>query len=79
MRTVYAQSLYLDANAKLDDLHEAVNTLEDAGRIARRVFGGADPRTVGIEAALRTARAALRALWCPRIAVFEEFCDLGDA
>ena len=65
MRTVYAQSLYLDANAKLDDLHEAVNTLEDAGRIARRVFGGAHPRTVGIEAALRNARAALSARETP--------------
>ena len=65
MRTVYAQSLYLDANAKLDDLHEAVNTFEDAGRIARRVFGGAHPRTVGIEAALRNARAALSARETP--------------
>ena len=26
---------------------------------------------------LRDAQKALRALWCPRIAVFEEFCDLG--
>ena len=55
------QSLYLDANAKLDDLHEAVNTLEDAGRIARRVFGGAHPRTTQIEDSLRYAQGALHA------------------
>jgi len=40
---------------------EAVTTLEDAGRIARRVFGGAHPLTVDIEGELRDARAALRA------------------
>ena len=61
MRTVYAQSLYLDANAKLDDLHEAVNTLEDAGRIARRVLGGAHPVTKAVEHDLQKTRAALRA------------------
>ena len=45
----------------LDDLRKAVSTLEDAGRIARRVLGGAHPTTVGIERRLREARAALRA------------------
>ena len=45
----------------LDDLRKAVSTLEDAGRIARRVLGGAHPTTGGIEVALRDARAALRA------------------
>ena len=32
-----AQSLYLDADATLDDLREAVTTLEDTERTARRV------------------------------------------
>ena len=55
----------MGANAKLDDLREAVTTLEDAGRIARRVLSGAHPTTVGIEGALRQARAALRARETP--------------
>ena len=33
----YAMALYQDEGATLDDLREAVTTLEDAGRIARRV------------------------------------------
>ena len=52
-------------------------TLTETERIARRVLGGAHPITKWIERSLRKARAALRALWCPRIAVFEEFCELG--
>ena len=43
----------------LDDLRKAVSTLEDAGRIARRVLGGAHPTTEGIENALRDAQAGL--------------------
>ena len=46
-------------------LREAVTTLEDAGRIARRVFGGAYPITVGIEESLRDARAASSARETP--------------
>ena len=61
MRWVYALSLYSDPAATLDDLREAVTTLEDAGRIARRVYGGSHPLTAGIEAALRLARVALAA------------------
>jgi hypothetical protein len=38
-----------------------VTTLEEIERIARRVLGGAHPTTVGIDGALRNARAALRA------------------
>jgi len=45
----------------LDDLRESVATLEDAERIARRVLGGANPLTEGIEGSLRDARAVLRA------------------
>ena len=60
-RTNYARSLYLDDEVTLDDLREAVTTLEDTERTARRVFGGAHPVTVDIEAEIRDARAALRA------------------
>ena len=51
--------------ATLDDLREAVTTLEDAERIGRRVLGGANPITTGIEGNLRDARAALRARETP--------------
>ena len=57
--------LYKAYSATLDDLREAVTTLEDAERIARRVFGGSHPLTVDIEASLQTARAALRARETP--------------
>ena len=56
---------YEDPAATLDDLREAVTTLEDAGRIARRVLGGAHPTTEWIEDELRDARAALRARETP--------------
>ena len=55
----------MDPAATLDDLHEAVTTLEDAERIARRVLGGSHPTTTGIEQQLRGARAALRARETP--------------
>ena len=61
MKWNYARALYYDADATLDDLSEAVTTLEDARRIARRVFGGTHPHTTGIDGALQNARAALRA------------------
>ena len=76
-RDVYADALYKDAGATLDDLRESVRTFEEIEPSARRVLGGAHPITLAIERRLRGARAALRALWCPRIAVFEEFCELG--
>jgi DNA-binding MurR/RpiR family transcriptional regulator len=57
--------LYKAYSATLEDLREAVTTLEDAERIARRVFGGSHPLTVDIEASLQTARAALRARETP--------------
>ena len=53
-------ALYMDPNATLDDEREAVTTLEDVERIARRVFGGAHPTTVKIERHLGNARAILR-------------------
>jgi len=47
--------------ATLDDLREAVTTLEETERTARRVLGGAYPVTSAIVDELRDARAALRA------------------
>ena len=61
MRWLYARALCLDAGATLDDLREAVETLEETERIARRVFGGAHPLVADFERTLRDARAALRA------------------
>jgi len=65
MRFNYAQALYDDPGATLDDLREAVTTLEDAERISRRVLGGAHPITFSIDRDLRIARAALRARETP--------------
>ena len=65
MRRNYSQSLYLDSGASLDDLGEAMNTLEDVGRIGRRVLGGAHPTTARTEGDLRNVRAALRARETP--------------
>ena len=39
----YAEALYQDTGATLDDLREAVTTLEETERTMRRVFGGAHP------------------------------------
>ena len=61
MKTVYARALYRADDATLDDLREAVTTLEDTERTARRVLGGTHPVTTFIECHLRNARAALAA------------------
>ena len=58
-------ALYEDPDATLDDLRASVTTFEDAGRIARRVFGDTNPLTLQIELFLRYARAALRARETP--------------
>ena len=59
MRTIYAEALYRDDVATLDDLREAVRTLEDVARVARRVLGGAHPITKGVERELQMSRAVL--------------------
>ena len=59
MRWSYAMALYSDPAATLDDLSEAVTTLEDTVRLARRVFGSAHPITKGVEKSLRLSRARL--------------------
>ena len=59
MRWVYALALYKNADCTLDDLNEAVNTLGETARTARRVLGGAHPLTEDIEHGLRSLREAL--------------------
>ena len=56
----YARALYEDTGATLDDLREAVTTIEDTVRIARRVMGGGHPLVESIESDLERSRAALR-------------------
>ena len=51
----------MDPGATLDDVREAVTTLEEIERTARRVLGGSHPFTGVIEYRLREARAALAA------------------
>ena len=65
MRCLYARALYLNPDATLDDLREAVTTLGDLAPTARRVLGGAHPMVRSLEGDLRDARAALAARETP--------------
>ena len=58
MRLFHPEALYKDNVATLDDFCEAVTTLEDLKRTARRVLGDAHPHTAEIEETLQDARAA---------------------
>ena len=60
MRWTYAKALYMDPAATLDNLREAVTTLDELTRTARRIFGGAHPITNGFETSLHNARITLR-------------------
>ena len=62
IRWNYAEALYRNPAATLDDLGEAVTTLEETERAARRLLGGAHPTVSGIERNLRNARARRAAL-----------------
>ena len=53
------RALYGDGDATLDDLREAVTTLEETSRTARRVLGGAHPITGVIERSLEEAGSTL--------------------
>ena len=66
MRWNYAAALYNDEGATLDDLREAVTTLEDTARRARRALGGAHPIATGLGFELPRARAALDARETPK-------------
>ena len=59
MMSNYTEALYRDTGATLDDLREAVTTLEETERIARRVLGGAHPLAAEIEGDLQDARDVL--------------------
>ena len=70
MRKMLAGALRVADGATLDDLREAVTTLEELEGTARRVLGGAHPLTLRIESNLQTARAALQ------IALRARICNL---
>ena len=65
MNKVYAVALFEDDGSTLEDLREAVGTLEDATQTARRVFGAAHPLVFTFDCALEASRAALRARETP--------------
>ena len=65
MRSLYSRALYTDDGATLDDLREAVTTLEEVEPTARRVLGSRNPLMPVIEHDLRKSRAALRARETP--------------
>ena len=56
MRWCYTAALCNDPGATLNEFREALTTLEDIERIARRVLGGAHPITTDIGKSLRTVR-----------------------
>ena len=61
MRWTYAMTLYQDDGATLDDLREAVETLESVVRVWTRVLGKAHPETPALQSTLAAAREALAA------------------
>ena len=70
MMNNYGGALYEDPRATLDDFREAVNTLEETERTARRVLGGAHPLMLSLESNLREAQAALRSREAGKKVVF---------
>ena len=61
MRWTYAMALYQDDGATLDDLREAVATLEFVAPTWKRVFGPSHPETPLVHGALKEAHKALAA------------------
>ena len=61
MRWLYALALFEDPDATLDNLREAVETLESVAPLWKRVFGPAHPETPNLQLALANARKALAA------------------
>ena len=55
----------VDPAATLDDLREAVTSLEETERTARRVLGSAHPHAVRTKRALEESQAKLRARETP--------------
>ena len=65
-----AHSLHDSPSATLDDFREAVTTLEELERIARRVLGGAHPLTDVLGYSLRESQVALRSREAGKKVVF---------
>ena len=65
MRSNYGMAVHKDDGATLDDLREAVTTLEETERTARRVLGDVHPITEGMEDELQDAQDALYARGLP--------------
>ena len=61
MKWLYAMVLYKDPDTTLDDLREAVETLESVAPVWTRIFGEAHPETPSVQRALEDAREALAA------------------
>ena len=76
VRWTYGRALYCDQGATLDDLREAVTTLEATARTARRVLGDSHPLTMGVGGSLKIARSFLffrnirLGLWAPWLLAF---------
>ena len=62
MRMNFAAVLYEPDYATVDDVREAVTTLEDLAPITRRVLGCKHPTMVSIELSLRKVRGKARAM-----------------
>ena len=56
-----ASAVYMDDDATLDDLFEAVETLESVANSWKRLFGQANPETQKVQGALEEARKKLAA------------------
>ena len=61
MRWLYARALYADPAAPLDNLREAVATLESVANSWKQILGPAHPETPKVQAALQEARETLAA------------------
>ena len=61
MRWLYANALFEDDCATLDDLREAVETLGSVAPLWTRVFGPSHPDTPSVQRALEDARKVLAA------------------
>ena len=71
--------VFRSPGATLDDLREAVTTLEETEQTARRVLGGAHPDLVNIELALRRSREVLSAREVSSVCEAVEAMTPGDA
>ena len=64
-RKIFAMALYEDPAATRGDLREAMTTLEEIERTARRMLGGAHPLVTAIERNLRASQDAFYARGLP--------------